>query len=235
MIVRRAGSTLYLITQPDHAALAGRIMRHWRPLHNADRRASILHAIEEHDNGWREADEAPTVDPGTGRIHDFITAPAHVRQGVWPRGIARLADDPWAAALVAQHAMTVYDRYHADPEWQRFFAALAVIRDQLIMQASLGLDQLTHDYAYVRIGDLISLIFCHQWDEERYGAWSFRRDRDQVMVTPDPFEGRRIPIAVTARQIPDARYDSDGKLNDTLRTAPVVMLKGIVSGNPLNP
>ena len=110
MIVRTEHDGVIPITQPDHAHLSGRIMEHCVPLRASPRRASILRAIREHDNGWTEEDAAPTIDPATGRIADFVNIPLHVRHGVWPRGVARLADDPWAAALVAQHAITVYGR-----------------------------------------------------------------------------------------------------------------------------
>ena len=36
--------------------------------------------------------------------------------------VAGLTDAPWAAALVAHHAITVYDRFRADPAWDDFFA-----------------------------------------------------------------------------------------------------------------
>ena len=82
MIVRPGDGVLHLITQPDHAALARRIMSLWPSLQKAERRRDILTAIEHHDRGWREPDAAPTVDPATGRIHDFVHAPVEVRQGV---------------------------------------------------------------------------------------------------------------------------------------------------------
>jgi len=110
VIVRRVHDAIQLITQPDHAHLARTIMEHCVPLAARRRRDAILHAIAEHDNGWAEEDAAPTVNPTTGTVVDFVSAPLSVRHAVWPRGIARLADDPWAAALVAQHALTVYDR-----------------------------------------------------------------------------------------------------------------------------
>ena len=74
MILRPAGPDQLLITQPDHAALAARIMEHWRAdgLPQSPRRAAILRAIEQHDNGWDEIDIAPIVDRATGRILDFI-------------------------------------------------------------------------------------------------------------------------------------------------------------------
>ena len=96
MIVRTTESSLLLIAQPDHAVLARQIMERWQTggLPGEPRRASILHAIEEHDNGWREIDAAPVLDGATGRVLDFITIPADTRQAVWPRGVGRLAADP---------------------------------------------------------------------------------------------------------------------------------------------
>ena len=116
MIVRSDGTAQLLITQPDHAALAGRIMECWAAdaFAAAPRRTEILLAIAEHDNGWREVDGAPLVDAATGRVLDFIHAPDAVRQGVWPRGVERLAHAPYAAALVAQHALEIYARYRTD-------------------------------------------------------------------------------------------------------------------------
>lgn len=70
MIIRRLGSTDLLIPQPEHAALAARIMRQWHSDHFPDspRKASILRAVEEHDSGWLEVDETLVVDEATGRL-----------------------------------------------------------------------------------------------------------------------------------------------------------------------
>ena len=231
MIVRATGNLLHLITQPDHAALARRVMERWAPLHDADRRASILLAVEEHDNGWQEPDATPTVDPATGQVFDFVHIPAEARQAVWPRGVMRLAqDDVWAAALVAQHAVTVYDRYRSDADWADFFPRLEALRDDLAATAGRSAAQLAHDYAFVRIGDLISLVFCAQWDEpQTFDRWTFRRNGDRVQVTPDGTGGREIPIAVRAREIPARVYASDEDLQQTIRESPVVTLSGTVA------
>ena len=60
MIIRRKGTTPLLITQPDHAQLAATIMERWQEdgFPDSPRRAAILLAIREHDNGWREVDAA---------------------------------------------------------------------------------------------------------------------------------------------------------------------------------
>jgi hypothetical protein len=233
LIVRPAGSTLYLITQPDHAALARRVMERWAPLRDAARRVSILHAIEQHDNGWRETDDAPIVDSTTAHVFDFITVPACVRQGVWPRGVARLGSDPWAAALVAQHALTVYDRYRSDPEWEVFFPQLEAIRDTHVRATALTFEDLTRDYGYVRLGDLISLTFCAGWDDaQTFDGWTVRRDGDRVHVTPDGFDGETVGMTVPARAIPNVPYASDAALRHALRASPQTSLQGVVSGGP---
>lgn len=120
MIARPFDGALALITQPDHAHLARRIMDHCVALAGHPRRADILHAVGEHDIGWAEPDGAPVVDPETSRLADFVRLPLPDRQDVWRRGVARLAGRPWSAALVAHHAVTVYDRYRADRAWDEF-------------------------------------------------------------------------------------------------------------------
>ena len=86
MIVRSVHDRVQLITQPDHAYLARTIMEHCLPLASHPRRDAILHAIAEHDNGWAEEDAAPTVNPATGHVVDFVSVP--VRPALTRRGSA---------------------------------------------------------------------------------------------------------------------------------------------------
>ena len=69
MIVAPVDGGLRLITQPDHAALAGRVMGEWRagglPTH--PRRESILRAVAAHDDGWLEVDAARASARGVAR------------------------------------------------------------------------------------------------------------------------------------------------------------------------
>jgi hypothetical protein len=235
MIVRPAESTRVLITQPDHAALAARIMRHWRSEHlqESDRRSSILLAVEEHDNGWREPDGAPIVDPATGRILDFVSAPDAVRRAVWPRGVDRLRAAPYAAALVAQHALYIYRRYRSEPDWAPFFAEMEAARDRHLRRAApRTLSDLSGDYFFVRLGDLLSLTFCNAWsapqtDESGYVV---RVDRDRLIVTPDPFAGNELQIEIDGRELPDRPFASASDAETAFANAPRVLVRGTASG-----
>jgi hypothetical protein len=242
VIVRARGrgepaGSLHLITQPDHAALARRIMERSEPLLERPRCASILLAIGEHDNGWTEIDAAPLVDPASGEILDFIRAPLEVRQGVWPRAVARLAQaphgDPWAATLVAQHALVAYDRLRVDSDWHGFFATLESLRDEMEARAGGTREELLADYAFVRLGDLVSLAFCTATEGNlSFGPWTAHLAGSTVVVDPDPFGGATVPIEIHAREIQGDRFRDEAHLRDALGRAPWVTLSGLASGTP---
>lgn len=235
MIIRRLPSSLQLISQPQHAALAARIMRLWQPDHfpESPRKASILNAIEQHDNGYAEIDETLVVDEATGRLLDFIEiSDALKRETSW-RGIERLASDPYAAALVAQHRLHVYRRYVDHPEWSAFFAQVTAAREAYIRAAgAVSLDVLLRDYAFVRAGDLASLAFCNNWtDVDADGSgYAMRLEGTSMFIIPDPFGGRTIAIEIDAREIGPRSFGSVAEAQRVVASAPVVTLRGLVSG-----
>src|SRR3954465_10111384 len=75
MIVVPAESSFLLVTQPDHAHLAGEILSLWRAggLPDNPRRDDLLFAAREHDNGWPAA--APAPPAGTRRAGARRTPP----------------------------------------------------------------------------------------------------------------------------------------------------------------
>lgn len=232
MIIRYEAASPVLITQPDHARLARRLMSTFtnRDFATAERRASILHAIDEHDNGWREVDAAPLVAED-GRLLDFVSAPAEVRQSIWPRGARRLAADPIAAALVAHHAVAIYARFRPDPDWAGFFIDMEQIRDRFAASAGLHFDTLTRDYFFVRVADLMSLVFCAGWTEPQVlDDHVIRLAGDTVIVTPDPFAGATLPIEVPARRLPAASFASAADAARAFEEATRVTLAGTARG-----
>jgi len=232
VIVRPHNGSLLLIPQPDHSALARRIMERWDGIQRAERRTSILLATGEHDIGWLEADAAPIVDATTGRIQDFRSVPLEIRQGAWPRAVARLSHDPWAAALVAHHAVFVYDRFRGEPEWSAFFAQMEVLRQTLLQRVErLTFDDLVRDYTFVRLGDLASLAFCCGWtDPQEFAGHVMRLVGMKLVVTPDPFAGREIAIEIGARALPDRSFDSAEDAANAYRAADRTVLSGSVVG-----
>jgi hypothetical protein len=238
MIIRRFASSQQLITQPDHAALAERIMRSWQldGFPESPRRASILRAIEQHDNGWAEVDEALVLDGTPGRLLDFMELPDRLKRETSLRGIERLSFDPAAAALVAQHRLHVYRRYADHPEWRELFAQVTAARDA--HQGAAGyasLDELVRDYMLVRAGDLASLAFCNNWTSVAADecGYAMRLDGTTLVVAPDPFGGRTIEIDVDAREIGNQPFNSEADARQAVAAAPRVRLSGLVAGSDL--
>jgi hypothetical protein len=233
VIIRRASDRLLFITQPDHAALAAHIMAHWRGLRDHPRRDAILAATEHHDDGWREEDQTMHVSDG-GEPLDFIAVPPAVKQRIWPRAAERLAThiSPYVAALVAEHALTVHAPLRDNPEWQRFFATMERARDGLLQRGEHGdRRRFEEDYAFVRTGDQLSLIFCNGWTAPLAGI-GYRAILNGITleITPDPFDGARVPLAVPARSLAAREYSSADDLRAACADAPSLVLDGRAIG-----
>jgi hypothetical protein len=242
MIVRTFDDGLLLITQPDHAGLSGRIMAAWLAdgLPELDVRDEILEAARVHDIGWIDPDAAPLVNPASGRPYDFIDAPVATKQAVWRRALERLRGSPYVAALVAQHALTIYERFRGDAGWSLFFEEITAARDDLVRRArtrSRGADSVTAGqfrahYRFVRLGDIVSLVFCNGWTEpEKVAGYRVTLHGRDVSLSPDPFRGAAVAMSVRARFVPDRRYGSADELRLALESAKETTLDGWCRGS----
>lgn len=235
VIVRRQRDQLILITQQEHARLSAELMSRWRrngfPAH--PRRDVILLATREHDGGWADLDEAPLVDERTGRVLDFIQAPDHIRQSVWPRGIERLSAEPYAAALVAQHALNIYRDNRPDPAWAPFFEHMEDLRTRFLAQAPpLTLEDLSRDYFFVCMGDLASLFFANQWPGPRVeGEYTVRSTGDRIQIGPDPFAGAILQMGLTGRRLPPGPYPDITAAKAAFDAAPAITLRATAAGS----
>jgi len=208
-------------------------MRHWTAggLDASPRRAAIMHAIEHHDDGWREVDVEPFLDTATGRVLDFVHVPVATRHGVWQRGVARLEAEPYAAALVAQHALHVYGRLRHEPAWSSFFAEMSAARDWHLLAAHEAIETLQRDYRFLRLGDLASLTFCGiAAGQAGEMGHDLRLDGSRLIVTPDPFAGAEVGLEVTARELATTAFASADQARAAWDSAPRRTLRGVAVG-----
>ena len=238
MIVRQDSDARVLITQPDHAALAAHILEHWRSdgLAAHPLRTRIIGATRVHDIGWADEDAAPRLNPQTGLPYDFITMPEDVRQAVWPRAVEILHDSPYEAALVAQHALSIYRRDEGRPAVDSFLRTMADARDRLFRVCQDTMPEATlpsfmQAYALLSIADLFSLIVCHRWTHA-YDADQYRATLvgDTLRVSPDPFGGETVPFRIAGRRLERGHYASDTDLREAWASAPVVWTEGTLTG-----
>lgn len=116
MIIQEQGDQLLLIRQTDHATLAGFFARAWgndefvRP----EPFDSFCLAATEHDNGWRENELLPQIDPKTKSPYSFMSVPTPEHMALYQQGIERVVKiDHYAGLLVSMHAAGLYDRSRA--------------------------------------------------------------------------------------------------------------------------
>ena len=95
-----------LISQVEHARLAGRLAEPWvdGPFAPLWPRDELLWAIEHHDDGWRQWEACPGVDSRTGRPRNFTEMPAAEALAIWRHSVdAAAAAFPLAGYVVAGH------------------------------------------------------------------------------------------------------------------------------------
>lgn len=231
MIIRAEQRDLVFITQPDHAATAADLVAHFDGFRTHPRRDDIALAVRGHDDGWDELDRELVFDTAGGRALDFIAVPETCKQMVWPRAVDRLrSQSPYAAALVAEHALFVYAGNRGRPDWQGHFDELERRRQELLERSRVPLATLVADYPLVGLADLLSLAFCHRWTDarERLGH-TVRREDDAITITPSPLSGP-VHVTVRARRVPDRPYLSAAALREALEAAPLESIGGIVRG-----
>jgi hypothetical protein len=105
LVIRRDGE-LELLTQTDHAALAGALARRWGgggfALPSAH--TSLVCAAVHHDDGWYELDGRPAFNADARRPAHFTEIPLTESVGPYGRGVESVyARDPLAGALCSMH------------------------------------------------------------------------------------------------------------------------------------
>ncbi len=222
MIVVAEEGRLLLITQPDHARFAAQLLALWRRPEVAEhpRRTELIEAVREHDNGWREADAAPRVDPATGRPFDFRSLPEAPRRELWLRGIERFAvERPYVALLAAQHARELHRQRAALPGWRQFLARVGERRDELLSEAGLERSALEADYRWLELADTLSLMACCRATEPlTRGRLTARWRAGRLELEPFPLAGATT-FELPCRRLPDRRYHGESDLAGELGAA----------------
>ncbi len=249
MIRRDDNDGFTLITQYDHAVLAGRIMEHWgnemfagpSPLHE------VLFAVREHDCGWKDWDGAPKINPENGYPSNFMEMESSDQTGIWRRSFESYREEhPYASALIALHFARFNRKLltrdpsdaHAkslDPDIFRF------ISDRLgISAGDSKLGRVPRDVRInlrlLQVGDIISLALCHGWESMEiadvpldYEGNTLRlslesEDGFKYAISPYPFSGPRLELKVEARKLGRKSYSDDEDLRRSLELSPYTTL-----------
>lgn len=239
MILSDQGDRLRVVTQTDHAHLAGRLVAAWRRdgLPEHPWREDLVFAAREHDNGWRETDAAPRLHPDGDRPHDFRSIPAQDRVEIWLRGIRRFARErPYGALLIALHAEWLHEDRKEQPVYGPLFEELEQAIPWLLEETSADPAAAREDYGLIRLADALALTVAMQSEEaetgdaeneEVSGEWAGTRfvgrasgepGRLRLALDPFPLAGTTT-FPLPCRYLPKRPYDSDTDLTLELAAA----------------
>ena len=116
MMFRDTPDGTIAIPQPSHAWISGQIMRAWG---NAEFGVvapfeDVCLAAEQHDIGWLMWEQAPTVNPATGRPHGFRDLGVLRHTAIWTLGTAMAGVfGRYPALLVSLHGTGLYASFDA--------------------------------------------------------------------------------------------------------------------------
>lgn len=221
MLVQRRGGSLRLITQHEHALLAGRLAAAWGhpPEGAAGLPLPVVLATALHDAGWRDLDGVPSVDRESGTPLSFDRYPREekfVAVGAWLDELETL--DPYAAVLVSRHYAT-FGSGEEGPFHRREEARRRLLRGAASERFPAAEVEERH-LGILRLLDHVSLLLCLAppgaerdalpgWlDEDRLrlpdGAplrmgWP---DEERVRMESFPFRGDGLEVRVPYRELP---------------------------------
>lgn len=230
MIVLPDGPALVVFTQEAHAHLAGELAAR---LHPGDwDRSALVAAARVHDNGWREADQTPTLDRA-GDPHTFYRVPPDVYTAVWRRGIARAAGvDPLVGLLVGLHGTRFFG---ANPHAQvkALHAEERARQGQVLVELGLGTSwqalpapiQAASDW--IAFVDQLSLMVCGELADRTSSTvvgidYRATREGAAISVDPWPFTDAGGPVSIEGRRLPAHSFPSTESLCAAMADAPIV-------------
>lgn len=245
MIRKEEKEGCFLISQHDHADLAGDVMKYWgndrftRP----EPYDEVMFAISEHDNGWRSWDSSPKVNPENGYPMNFMEMNFPDQYEIWTTCFKRhAAEHPYASALIALHFRTFNDRVvNKNPSNKGAKALRAEMDDFVSRMLKINISNSDFDsllwhvrtnLRFVQIGDVISLALCHGWSEieindvplDYNGSVEIidirSDDGKNFIVTPYPFSRPSIGCGIRGRHVNQKKFSSDGELRQKLREIP---------------
>ncbi len=251
MLHREDPDGLIVITQSVHAWVAAQLARHWG---NAAFGAfapweEVCLGAEQHDVGMTAWDQAPTLNPQTGRPYSFMNMPTREHITGWSHaGRQALAQGRYPALLTSLHGTGLYERYH---DWTRDTpdearAARSYLDDEYAFQEWL-FDTLHSDPVYapyatpeaiarnrrlVAAWDRLSLALCNgvrtpvtildvptAESETPLILAPVHDDPLNVTVDPWPFHAEAVRLICEGRRLPQT-FTDEAEMRAVLAAAP---------------
>ncbi len=244
MIRRKDSEDWILVTQHDHAVLAGEIIALWgNDLFSEPRPyGEVIFAVTEHDSGWKDWDSCPKINPENGYPANFMEMESRDQYDIWKGSyLGHAGEHPYASSLIALH----FDRFNEKSLNKNPGNGSAKMLGREIdefVSGNLGVELKSNEISafppdvkinlrFVQVGDIISLTLCHGWEEMEIKDVPVNYDGEVAaikMTSPDgfnfkmdpyPFTAPVIKCSVPALRLEQKAFESDDDLRRALNDA----------------
>jgi len=244
MIRRKDSEGWILVSQHDHAVLAGEIIALWgngvfsppRPFEE------VVFAVREHDSGWKSWDSRPKINPENGYPANFMEMESGDQYGIWKGSyLGHAKERPYASSLVALHFSRFNEKsLNKNPgngsakllerEIREFVSGNLGIEIESDEMNALPLD-VKINLRFVQVGDIISLTLCHGWYDMDIKDVPVNYEGDAATIKmsssdgfnftmdPYPFAAPVIKCSVPAVRLEQKTFESDDDLRRALKDA----------------
>lgn len=233
MIVRnQSDGSVVMITQNDHAKLAGLFAAHWgnATFERPHPYASMMRAAQYHDGGWLRYETNPYLDTATGKSPSFQQIPNDAAQlAAYQWNIDMLTEvDSYTGLMVSKHRTGLWQsRYGAikQPPAGPPRKLTNEIEDfitrnetrQHVITAGHDRHEVAANYNLLQVWDLLSLYICmHDQHQDHviapvpttYAAAVgvplklTPTSPSTISVDPFPFDAAPLDVAVVYRKLP---------------------------------
>jgi hypothetical protein len=213
-----------LISQIEHAHLAARLAEHWGAGEFAPLwpRRELLWAIEHHDDGWRQWDLAPDVDPTNGRPRSFTEMEPADSAAIWSASIETARDaGPLEAYVVAGHFCALSRRVSGwlSADIRSEIVEPFLTRYENLMTGCLNswqaMDPILNTQAAAELAlaqlqffDVLSLWFCCSAASESEAVQA----PAGPLLTLTPQGSERVELTPWPLQVPQLHVEAEGRL-----------------------
>lgn len=255
MLHREDPGGLLVLSQLTHAWVAGQLARAWgnEEFGQFEPREEVCLAAHLHDIGWTRWEQAPRLNPRSGRPYTFMEIPRRTHLELWSAGgPTALTWSRYPALLVSAHGTALYERRKGTndtPEekqlisesmsrWRQFEDHLLKSLEADAQYAPfVAAAALRRNQRLIAVWDHLSLVLGIGLRIEQSLEHVPTADGETAItvnprnaaatefcVTPWPFSTQKVAVECEARRLPDCFSDENG-MRAALARAPWVKLR----------
>jgi Protein of unknown function (DUF3891) len=237
------------ISQTSHSWISGQLARAWsnESFGRFEPFEPICYAAEQHDIGFLEWENQPTLNMKTGLPHAFDELPESLHLNIWRTGIYQLKPAcSYASLIVSLHFCGLCERFHRQQndsilsEASQFLSeqreyqenALETLRQDPLFQPAIAPEVLAYHRDLIAVWDLFSLQLCRGRlsefkipevplsPEKHVDLLVRQRSKDEKLwkVDPWPFAVASLTTLCEGRVF-EQRFNDQGTMREALRNA----------------